>query len=449
MKHHFISALILSTILQINNIAAQNSYTLEQLCDSAISHNAQMSSARYNVEAARQQRKEAFTKYFPSVSAVGVWFNANKAMAETQINASDYIPQELGATLQHSFPPEALAALGNPITIAMMKDGVIGAVTAVQPIFTGGQIYNGNRLTRVGEDVSQLQLKLSENEIIKTTSEYFWQTVSLQEKLKTVNAVDSLLQVIYDDVETAVQAGVAVRNDLLQVQLRLNDIELQRVKINNGISLMKLILQQYCALSDTIFTLQYTTDQIAQGKSSTDPNQAVESTAEYQLLQKGVEAAELQKKMAVGKNLPSVAVGAGYTYHNLLDNDHSFGMLFATVNVPISDWWGGSHAAKRADIEREKAQDQLTSNAEMLKIRIHKARYGVSESQQQLAIAQKSIDQASENLRLINDRYAAGTAKMSDLLEAQLLYQQSYDAFTDAFSHLKLSETELKIAEGE
>ncbi|MBR6178492.1 MAG: TolC family protein, partial [Bacteroidales bacterium] len=195
MKHHFISALILSTILQINNIAAQNSYTLEQLCDSAISHNAQMSSARYNVEAARQQRKEAFTKYFPSVSAVGVWFNANKAMAETQINASEYIPQELGATLQQSFPPEALAALGNPITIAMMKDGVIGAVTAVQPIFTGGQIYNGNRLAKVGEDVSQLQLKLSENEIIKTTSEYFWQTVSLQEKLKTVNAVDSLLQV--------------------------------------------------------------------------------------------------------------------------------------------------------------------------------------------------------------------------------------------------------------
>ena len=117
--------------------------------------------------------------------------------------------------------------------------------------------------------------------------------------------------------------------------------------------------------------------------------------------------------------------------------------------LSISDWWGGSHAAKRADIEREKAQDQLSSNAEMLKIRIQKARYGVSESQQQLAIAQKSIEQASENLRLINDRYAAGTAKMSDLLEAQLLYQQSYDAFTDAYSHLKLSETELKIAEGE
>ncbi|MBR4729323.1 MAG: TolC family protein [Prevotella sp.] len=155
---------------------------------------------------------------------------------------------------------------------------------------------------------------------------------------------------------------------------------------------------------------------------------------EYQLLNKQVEATKLQHKMEIGKNLPTVGVGAGYNYHNLLDNNHSFAMVFATVSVPISDWWGGSHAIKRKKIEQQKAEEQLADNSELLKIRMQNAWNNVEESHQQLQIAQRSIEQAEENLRLNRDYYKAGTSKMSDLLEAQLLYQQSLDRRTDAFA---------------
>ena len=153
-------------------------------------------------------------------------------------------------------------------------------------------------------------------------------------------------------------------------------------------------------------------------------------------------ATDLQHKMEVGKNLPSVGVGAGYNYHNLLDNDHTFGMIFATVSVPISDWWGGSHAIKRKKIEHEKAQAQLADNSELLMIRMQKAYNDVEEARQQLNIAQRSIEQAEENLRLNRNFYQAGTTKMSDLLEAQLLYQQARDKQTDAVAnyHNKLLE---------
>ena len=153
-------------------------------------------------------------------------------------------------------------------------------------------------------------------------------------------------------------------------------------------------------------------------------------------------ATDLQHKMEVGKNLPSVGVGAGYNYHNLLDNNHTFGMIFATVSVPISDWWGGSHAIKRKKIEHEKAQEQLADNSQLLMIRMQKAQNDVEEARQQLDIAQRSIEQAEENLRLNRNFYQAGTSKMSDLLEAQLLYQQARDKQTDALAnyHNKLLE---------
>ena len=414
-------------------VAAQQPYTLEQIKDSALHNNFALRSAKYDVEAAQQQRKEAFTKYFPNVSGTGLWFNANKGMAQMDIDPSGMISPEIGATLAQMLPVEALAALNNPISISMMKNGTIGSLMAVQPVFAGGQIINGNKLAKVGEEVSRLQLQLSENEVEKTAEQYFWQLASLQEKMKTINAVDTLLRDIYKDVDVAVRAGVAMRNDLLQVQLRQNDIESQRLKLQNGISIVKLLLSQYCGLRDTSYIITFQTS-LPEKFNDSCLMFNVNTTPEYQLLDKQVEAANLQKKLAVGKNLPTVAVGAGYNYHNLLERDHSFGMVFATVSVPISEWWGGSHAVKRRKIAYQQAQEQLADNAELLEIRMQNSKNKVEEAYQQLQLAQHSIEQAEENLRLNRDYYRAGTSRMSDLLEAQLLYQQACDKHTDAFA---------------
>ena len=404
--------------------------------DSALHNNIAIRSAKYNIETAQQQRKEAFTKYFPNVSGTGLWFNANHGMAQTTLNLSESISPELGAALAQSLPAEALAALGN-------------GVQAVQPVFAGGQIIYGNKLAKVGEDVSRLQLQLSENEVEKTAEQYFWQLASLQEKMKTVEAVDTLLADIHKDVDVALRAGLVMPNDLLQVQLRQNDIASQRLKLQNGISIVRLLLSQYCGLSDTAFVISYQTDVTSPLITKHDHRQALLGTTEYQLLGKQVEATDLQKKMAVGQNLPSVAVGAGYNYHNLLDNNTTFGMVFATVSVPISDWWGGSHAIKRRKIEHQKAVEQLEDNSQLLQIRMQNAWNGVEEAYQQLLLAQRSIEQSAENLRLNRNYYNAGISKMSDLLEAQMLYQQSCDRRTDAFADYQNKLLEYRQAIGQ
>lgn len=430
---------------------AQRPLSLQQLKDSALQNNFSIRSARLNIDAAQQQRKETFTKYFPNVSGTGLWFNANKGMAKMDIDPSGMISPEMGATLAQLFPPEALATLANPVSISMMKNGTVGSLMAVQPVFAGGQIVNGNKLAKVGEEVSRLQLQLSENEVEKTVEQYYWQLVSLQEKTRTIDAVDTLLRDIHKDVDVAIRAGVAMRNDLLQVQLRQNDIASQRLKLQNGISILRLLLAQYCGLQDNSFDIVLPqADQ--QGQILSAPNREGEGLSllpEYQLLGKQVEAASLQKKLAVGQNLPSVAVGAGYTYHNLLDNDRTFGMLFATVSVPISDWWGGSHAVKRRKLEQQKAVEQLEDNSQLLLIRMQKAYNDVVEAQQQIQLAQQSIEQAEENLRLNRNYYQAGTSRMADLLEAQLLYQQARDKHTDAFADLQNKLLEYRQATGQ
>ena len=441
----------LSFIIFHLSFSVAQTYTLQQLKDSALQNNIAIRNAKHSIDAAQQQRKEAFTKYFPNVSGTGLWFNANKGMAQTELNLSEQISPELGMALAQSLPSEALAALGNPISISMMKNGTIAGVTAVQPVFAGGQIINGNKLAKVGEDVSRLQLQLSENEVERQTEQYYWQLVSLQEKMKTIEAVQALLADIHKDVDVAIRAGVAMRNDLLQVQLRQNEVESQKLKVQNGINIVRLLLGQYCGLHNDSFSVE---SLVFNDVSSIQPvkqdcDQALQGTAEYRLLNKQVEATKLQRKMEIGKNLPTVGVGAGYNYHNLLDNDHSFAMVFATVSVPISDWWGGSHAIKRKKIAQQQAEEQLVDNSELLKIRMQNAWNNVEESGQQLQIAQRSIEQAEENLRLNRNYYKAGTSKMSDLLEAQLLYQQSLDRRSDAYADYQNKLLEYRQATGQ
>ena len=222
--------------------------------------------------------------------------------------------------------------------------------------------------------------------------------------------------------------------------------------MQNGISIVRLLLSQYCGLRDTSFVIDHSAAEKEADANNCQlliVNCQLENLPEYQLLGKQVEATNLQKKLAVGQNLPTVAVGAGYNYHNLLDNNHTFGMLFATVSVPISDWWGGSHAIKRRKIDLQQAQEQLEDNAELLNIRMQNAWNGVQEARQQLQLAQRSIEQAEENLRLHRDYYRAGTSRMSDLLEAQLLYQQSLDKHTDAFADYHNKLLEYKQATGQ
>ena len=428
---------------------AQRNYTLQQILDSAKQNNIALRTADYDIEAARQQRREAFTKFFPNISATGLWFNANKGMAQTTINPASMISGEMGQMIASMLPPEALAAIANPISISMMKNGTIASVMAVQPVFTGGQIVFGNKLAKLGEEVSVLQKRISENDVERTAEQYFWQMASLQEKEKTLAAVETLLNDIHKDVNAAFQAGVAMKNDLLQVQLRRNDIASQKLKLQNGISILRMLISQYCGLSDSAFCVSYDTTVDIPLRHKRDHGNALFSTTEYHLLEKQVEAARLQQKITLGQNLPTVAVGAGYNYHNLLDKNHNFGLIFATVSLPISQWWGGSHAMKRSRIASQKAEDQLADNSQLLKIRMQRAWNDVEEAYQQLQLAQQSIEQAEENLRLNRNYYEAGISKMSDLLEAQLLYQQACDKRTDAFATYHTNLLEYRHATGD
>jgi outer membrane protein TolC len=337
------------------------------------------------------------------------------------------------------------AALGIPMVfpLEMIREGTIGFVTATQPIFAGGQIYNGNRLAKVGREVSGLKMTLSGNEIKTQTEEYFWQIVSLKEKLKTIEAGIAQLEELNKSVDAAVKAGVSTRNDLLRVELELQNNESNRITVENNIKILKLLLCNLTGTRQEEFDIDMSEFPEIKAPIGYYMNTAdgIAARTESQLLSKGVEAASLQHKLAIGKNMPTVAAGAGYAYHNLFENNEQLGLVYATVSVPISSWWGGSYEIKRSKLEETKAENTRLDMQQNIAVDIESKWNNLQESYLQIGIAEKSIESADENLKISRDHYDAGTISSGDLLNAQTQLQKSRDQYTDACTnyYLKLS----------
>ncbi len=401
-------------------------YSLDQCISEAVRNNLTLRNSDNEIAMATEQRKEALTKYFPTVSAVGGGFIANKGMLE----------MDLGG-----------------MTMSLAKDGWVAGVTAMQPVFAGGQIINSNKLAKVGEDAARLQRGLSENEVRLNTEQYYWQLVQLKENLRTLDLLDRQLERVRQDAQNAVDAGVRNRNDLLQVQLRQNEVKASRIQVENAISTVKDLLAQVMGhagesievesriVSD--YPMPESPQQIFQSAES-----SLSQTNEYQLLGKQIEASKLQYKLAVGKNLPSVAVGGGYLYNNVMDKSQNRLMGMVTVSVPISSWWGGSHDMKRRKLQVESAENEKRDKSELLVVKMRKAWNDLTDAYRQVAIAQESIMQSEENLRLNTDYYETGTATMSDLLDAQSLFQQSRYKYVESFTDYEVKKREYLQATG-
>ena len=145
-----------------------------------------------------------------------------------------------------------------------------------------------------------------------------------------------------------------------------------------------------------------------------------------------VKAEELQKKITLGENLPQIAVGVAGYYLDMMDNSSTNSLAFATVSIPISDWWEGKHKMNQNRIKIANAQNQLDETAELLKLQVTQTNNELNQSYFQVEVAKKSVKQAEENLKITTDNYRAGVVSMSDLLDAQSAWQCTLDGLAEA-----------------
>lgn len=419
---------MLELLILLASAEPEGALSLERCRTLARMNAAAVQEAKYELESAVQTRRAARVKYFPQVSATAGIMKAKDPLVEAgtdqpmNLPVYDGNPANLAAPTQFAFVP--------PISLQAGGSANVVSITALQPLYAGGRIVNGNRLASLGAEVARSKLELSERDAVAQAEEKYWMLVGLAQTRRTLDAYDTMLGALERQVGDAVGSGVTGRNDMLKVGLERGRLRVHRLELDNGVRLAARDLRRHLGFSDdTALVLSDTLDAPMDPVDLGDRRaSAVDRRIETKLLAKGVEAERLQRRMEVGAMLPSVAVGATATRMDMEDMDPFTNVIvFGMATIPVTDVWARAHAASSRRAKEHAAEVREIDARRMIAMGVEKDWGDLQTAWQTNLVAEDALAQADENLAVETDRHRAGVGSLSDLLEAQALRQKSLE----------------------
>lgn len=404
-------------------MAAAQSLSLEECLSMAQENGYQSRRSSLTVDMARAQRGEALWEYFPRVSVTAFGYDALHPLLH--LTLKDFLGNSDAANVLRTEITDLAYQNGIKPYFDRFQSGWGGSVSVIQPLYAGGRIINGNRLARLGVDAAVLQDSLTRSALRDTVESKYWRVVALQEKRTILDQTAGLLSSLEKDLSAAVEAGLALQTDLLQLRLRKGELEAGQRLLEGGLALAKMDLfsdigyhYRYQDLSST--ELLGTMDNLPSPQEVLTPD--IPGTLQFRLLDMQVEAAKLQKKMAVGELMPQLAIGAMYGYSQLSrpTPGRANGAVFATLQIPITDMGKAIQRSKRYDYQVKQATLDTEYLQEKLQLLEAKLRLEMESAWDQLQVTADAVDVAEELLAQMRAQYAAGRITASDLMKASL-----------------------------
>lgn len=399
MRSHRI-LLYLVFLIQIPCAVYGDPLTLKECLTAALSNNPAVAEARLNVDAGEQGIASARGKYFPRVS-----LNANVTELEYPI---PYIPAQ-SVTIPAHFS-DYYASWTAQMTI---------------PLYQGGQIVNGVDLAKVRKDMQEQGFSLTRYEIIANTVNTYNKILQLQKLREASQASVTALENQHKNAQLLFNVGRTARVDLLKVDVQLSNEQQRLLALDESLKTLAATLRFLMGgSSDAAPEVPVLAGPLEMPAVPPDFNDALAAARsgrpEYMIARAGVVEAELSKKVATGKMLPSVNALAGYLDQYGFNPRYDQGSWFvgATLSIPLFD---RSLYADRARerIQQLRAEQRLKTVDNQLRLDIETASSSLMDSRSRVTTAEQVVEQADESFRIEQAKYKLGAGAMVDLLLAQ------------------------------
>lgn len=471
---------------------AQRVLSLDSCRALAIANNKDLLISQEKIRAAHYQKKAAFTNFLPQISATGGYMRNQKELSllsDAQKGALTSVGTQVSGVMQSGIQglltqhpeltqnPQFMALLqalgstdiatplnsiGSAIVDAFRTDTrnmYAGALTLTQPLYMGGKIRAYNKITRYAEELAQQQHNSGVQDVILSTDQAYWQVVSLANKKKLAESYLQLLQKLDGDMQKMISEGVATKADGLSVKVKVNEAEMTMTKVDDGLSLARMLLCQLCGL-DLSSPITLADEQEENLTLSTiaangiDLEQVYSLRPEVRSLELATQIYKQKVNVERAAYLPSVALMGNYVATNP-SVFNSFEKKFkgmwnvgVVVSVPIWHWGQGIYKVKAAKSEARIAQYQLDDAKEKIELQVNQSAFKVREAAKKLAMAEKNLEKANENLRYANLGFEEGVIPASNVLEAHTAWLSAQSEKIDAQIDVKLTEIYLKKATG-
>lgn len=483
MMNKTFGIILLSAV--ITPVWAQRVLSLDSCRQMALKNNKQLGISKLKQDVAENIRKSARTKYLPHVSAIGTYEFTSEEISilnDGQKAALGGLGTTIGGTLQSSLgslistlPPAAqmqmaqdmakvtagLNQKGQNIVDAFRTDTrniFAGSIVVTQPVFMGGAIVALNKMADINTEMSKNTMEARRHATLYQIDQAYWQVVSLHHKKALAESYLELVKKFDSDVHKMIDEGVATRSDGLSVDVKVNEAEMTLTKVNDGLVLSRMLLNQLCGLplNESVVLQDEQADNIAvvELTPQLDVESAVAHRPELKLLQNTVALSKQATNVLKAGNLPQVALMGGYAVSNP-NVLNGFEKKFAgywhvgvIVRVPIWNWGDVMYKVRASKGATAIANLELDEAREKIELQVNQTTFKVDEANKKLTMAQKNIQRADENLRTANLGFQEGVISPTVVMEAQTAWLQAQSQKIDAEIDVKLSQVDLQKALG-
>jgi outer membrane protein TolC len=500
---------LIGTLLLVSSVAlpttAQRILSLDSCRQMALRNNKQLGISKLKQDVAANLRKSARTKYLPHISAVGTYQHTTRAISLLNDQQKAALPN-LGTGIAKGMEPTvaglgtsfaqmgaAFAQLGIPAqNVAEMLGGLhqtmtegmtglqtmlnaegqkivealntdtrnvwAGSILLTQPIFMGGSIIAMNKMADLAEDMAENSREARRQATLYKIDQTYWQVVSLCHKKKLAESYLELVKKLNADVHKMIDEGVATKSDGLSVEVKVNEAEMAVTKVNDGLVLSRMLLNQVIGLplDEQVSLADEQAETIAVVELTPELNvaAAVENRPELKMLQNSVDIAKQTTNVLRAGNLPQVALTGGYSVSNpnvfngFQKSFAGFWNVGVLVRVPLWNWGDVMYKVRASKGATSIANLELAEAREMIELQVNQNTFKVGEANKKLAMAQANIQRADENLRTANLGFREGVITPTTVMEAQTAWLQAQSQKIDAEIDVKLSQVDLQKALG-
>ena len=463
---------------------AQRVLSLDSCRQMALRNNKQLGVSKLKQDVAANMRKSARTKYLPHVSAIGSYQYTSEPislLSESQQAEFSSLGTTMGAGLTQSLAdmmaknPTLAAVMGRvgPVTEQMLnglgqkivdafdtdtRNVLAGTVMLTQPVFMGGSIIAMNKMADINEQLAENSLDARRQATIYRLDQAYWQVVSLYHKQRLAQSYLDLVKKFDSDVYKMIEEGVATKSDGLSVDVKLNEAEMTLTKVNDGLVLSRMLLNQLCGLplDEQVTLADEQAEEIAvvELTPALNVDLAVGNRPELKMLQNTVDLSKQTTNILKAGHLPQVLLTGGYVVSNpnLLNGFEKkfrgFWNVGVTMRIPIWNWGDVMYKVRASKGATSIANLELAEARELVELQVNQTTFKVEEANKKLTMAQKNIQRADENLRMANLGFQEGVITPATVMEAQTAWLQAQSQKIDAEIDVKLSQVDLQKALG-
>jgi outer membrane protein TolC len=405
---------------------------LEDAWQTAMNQDFSLQASRDQVDAASEDLAAARSARLPNVSASAGITRFNEAPA------FDFSGAGVPATLP-LFGNENMEMAGANVTL---------------PLFAGGSINRGIDAAAAALNAQTAQADATAQQVKLDVARHYINVLRARRALDVADSTVKSLSAHVADVEDMFESGAVARNDLLSAAVSLADSEQRRLQARNALDLANAAYNR--ALGRDLGAPVNLDENLPEVDSQLDLNSletltrtAVTSRPELGQYEAAADALRSRSEATRGKTRPQLALTGGYTsLQNEFLNRDDYWMVGIGVEWNLFD---GGQTRRKADAMAYRAQalERERANLESwIALEVRQAWLRLQETRERERLAERAVEQAEENLRVVRDRYRNGEGTNTEVLDAEMLRALSHSNFDNAHYDARLALYELARGAG-